>query len=185
MKKGRKRKFSQKQRIIIRAERIWKLVHIDGYSYTVAWKKACPVSKAKKQYWGKQAKKDCDLFEKEYGKDLQKLLDIAGLGLSRVVQELSKSLNQKKVELYQGKIVVDEKGNIIHFDDNMIQQKGRELLTKIHGLEKQEMKVTGEEGKPLGIVFLPVRMTPEEWMKEHGSKDSDGMESPAKTKDSS
>jgi len=145
MKKRRKaKKISKKQRILNRAERIWKLVYIKGYSYTKAWHEACPISKAKKHQGGKQAKKDCDLFEKEYGKDLQKLLDVAGLGLSRVVQELEKSLNQTKIELYQGEIVVDEAGNIIHFDDNMIQQKGRELLTKIHGLEKQQVEHTGK-----------------------------------------
>ena len=134
MKKGRKAKITQKQRILNRAENIWKLVHIEGYSYTDAWRKACPVSKAKRHQWGKQAKKDCDLFEKTHGKDLQKLLIAAGLGLPRVVEEISKSLNQRKVELYQGEIVSDRNGKIILFKDTMIQQRGKELLTRIHGL---------------------------------------------------
>lgn len=122
------------QRILNRAERIWKLVHIEGYSYTEAWLKACPVSKAKRNQWGKQAKKDCDLFEKTYGKDIQKLLIAAGLGLPRVVEEISKSLNTKKIELYQGELVTDGHGETIFFEDNAIQQRGRELLTRIHGL---------------------------------------------------
>ena len=134
MGKRRKAKITQKQRILNRAEKIWKLVHIEGYSYTEAWRKACPVSKAKRHQWGKQAKKDCDLFEKTHGKDIQKLLVAAGLGLPRIVEEISKSLNQRKVELYQGEIVSDKNGKIILFEDNAIQQKGRELLTRIHGL---------------------------------------------------
>lgn len=130
---GRKKK-EKDERILRRAQRVWRLVHIEGHSYVDAWKKASPVSKSKKRNWGRLAKKDCALFEKTYGKDLQKLLEAAGLGLPRVVGEVSKSLNQKKVELYKGEIVVDENGNIIHFEDNVIQQKGRELLTRIHGL---------------------------------------------------
>ena len=126
-----------------RNEKIWKLVNIDGYNYTDAWKEAVPVTKAKKRNWGQLAKRACDLFEKVHGHDLQKLLETAGLGLPRVVQEVSKGLTQKKVELYQGEIIKDEKGKIILFEDNSIQQRGRELLTKIHGLEKQQIKHSG------------------------------------------
>jgi len=135
VKKSRKvKKSGKKQRLIIRAEKIWRLVYFGGYSYTDAWKKVVPVSKAKKVNWGILAKRACDLFEKTHGKDIQKLLDAAGLGLPRVVEEISKSLNQRKVELYQGEIVSDKNGSTILFEDNAIQQKGRELLTRIHGL---------------------------------------------------
>ena len=142
MEKSKKVQIGKKkQRLLIRAERIWRFVYIKGYTYAVAWKKACPVSKAKKPNWGRLAKRDCEKFEKECGKDLQKLLDIADLGLPRIVQELDKSLNQKKIELYQGKIVSDKDGKIIHFDDNAIQQRGRELLVDIHGLKKQKIEI--------------------------------------------
>lgn len=135
MGKSRKvKKLGKKQQLIIRAEKLWRLVHFEEYSYTDAWKKVVPVSKAKKVNWGILARRACDLFEKTYGKDLQKLLEAAGLGLPRVAEEVSKSLDQKKVELYKGEIVSDEDGNPILFEDNVIQQKGRELLTKIHGL---------------------------------------------------
>jgi len=169
----------------IRAEKIWKLVNIEGYSYTDAWKKAVPITKAKKANWHILAKRACDAFEKEHAHDLQKLLEAAGLGLQRVVQEISKSLNQKKVELYQGKIVKDENGNVILFDDSAIQQRGRELLVKIHGLEKQKMELTGEDGEPVGVVFLPQEMTPEEWQKKYGSGPIDHLETPAEAGDSS
>jgi len=174
----------ERDRVLHRAERVWRYVHIEHYSYTEAWKKANPVTKAKKPSWVNLAKRDCDLFEKEYAGDLKKLLEAAGLGLTRVVQEIAKSLSVKKVELYQGEVVRDKEGNVIHFDDNLIQQKGRELLVKIHGLEKMQMEVTGRKGKPIGIVFLPSRKTPEEWMKEHGndeSKDTTSVEASAET----
>jgi len=159
-------------RILRRAERVWRYVNIEGYNYTEAWRSANPITKAKKSSWTRLAKKDCELFEKIYGEDLKKLLEAAGLGLTRIVQEIAKSLNAKKIELYQGEIVCDKEGNIIYFDDNMIQQRGRELLVRIHGLEKTQMEVSGKKGKPVGIVFLPVQKTPEEWMKEHKAKSS-------------
>ena len=136
-----RRKKENDERILRRTQRIWRLVYIEGYDYVNAWRKASPVSKAKKRNWGRLAKKDCKLFVEKNGKDLQALLDAAGLGLSRVVQELDKSLNVKKIELYQGKIVVDKKGLIIHFDDNAIQQRGRELLVDVHGLKKQKIEI--------------------------------------------
>jgi len=126
-----------------RYEKIWRLVNIEGYDYTRAWKEAVPVSKAKKANWGILAKRACDAFEKVHAHDLQKLLEVAGLGLPRVVQEVEKSLTQKKVELFQGKIVKDENKEVIQFEDNAIQQRGRELLTKVHGLEKQQVEVAG------------------------------------------
>ena len=111
-KKRRKaKKITKHQRILNRAEKIWRLVNIEGYSYTEAWRKACPVTKAKRHQWGKQAKKDCDLFEKINGEDIQKLLETAGLGLPRVVQEIHKGLTQTKVELYKGNVVTDKDGN--------------------------------------------------------------------------
>jgi len=167
-----------------RDEKIWRLVNIEGYDYTKAWKKAVPVSKAKKANWGILGKRACDRFEKKHKHDLQKMLEAAGLGLPRVVEEIQKSLTQKKVELYQGKIVKDEDGNVILFDDNAIQQRGRELLVKIHGLEKQKMELTGEDGKPVGVIFLPQEMTPEEWQKKYGSGPIDHLETPAEAGDS-
>lgn len=68
MKKVRKSEgLSKKERILCRAIKVWNLVYIEGYSYTVAWRRAYPVTKAKKHHWCKLAKKDCDLFEKFYG----------------------------------------------------------------------------------------------------------------------
>lgn len=143
MGKSKKVKKSwKKEPRLHRAERIWRLVHIEGLSYIDAWRKAVPFTKAKRYNCGILAKRACDLFEDTYGEDLQRLLSAAGMGLPRVVKEISKSLNQKKVELYKGEIVRDEEGEIIHFDDNFIQHKGRELLAKIHGLEKMKMEHT-------------------------------------------
>lgn len=159
-------KNSQKKadRILLRAEKIWRLVNIEGYSYTEAWRIACPITKAKKKNWGALAKRDCKLFEGTYGEDLKQLLDAANLGLPRVVQEIAKSLTQKKIELYQGKIVMDEKGKPILFEDNSIQQRGRELLVDIHGLKKSNIAldhtVHGE------VVFLPQKMSEEEWQQQ-------------------
>lgn len=121
-------------RILRRAQRVWVYVYIEGFGYKEAWKKACPVSTAKMCNWRRSAQRDCRLFEKKYGRELQKILDAANLGLPRVAVEIAKSLNQKKIELHLGEIVKDENGEVIHFDDNVIQQKGRELLCRIHGL---------------------------------------------------
>lgn len=144
MAKSKKvKKTGKKEPRLHKAERIWKLVHIQGYSYTAAWRKAVPMTKAKKANCGILAKRACDLFEKEYGEDIQKLLTAAGLGLTRIPEEISKSLNQKKVELYKGKVVSNEDGKIILFDDNFIQHKGRELLVRIHGLDKLQLEHGG------------------------------------------
>ena len=54
---GRKKK-EKDERILRRAQHVWRLVYIEGYSYVAAWKKASPVSKSKKRNWGRLAKKD-------------------------------------------------------------------------------------------------------------------------------
>lgn len=55
------------------------------------------------------------------------------------------------------------------------------VCDRLGGRPTEQIKVTDDEGSPVGIVFLPQRMTPDEWMKDGNRK---GMESAAKAEDS-
>jgi len=127
-----------------RYETVWRLVNIDGYNYTAAWIIAYPKTKAKKNARCILAKRACDAFEKTHAHDLQKLLEVSGLGLPRVMKEIQKGLTQKKVELHKGKIIKKRNGDPLLFDDNFIQQRSRELLVRIHGLEKQKIEINNK-----------------------------------------
>lgn len=67
-------KVGKNKRILFRAERVWKCVNIENYSFTDAWLKCCPSTKANRGNCGTLAKRDCDLFEETYGEDIKKLL---------------------------------------------------------------------------------------------------------------
>ena len=154
-----------------RAEKVWRYVHIDGMTLTAAWKKAFPFTKAKKPNWSILAKRACELFEREKKDDLDALLEEANIGLTRIVKEISKGLTQKKVIVYQGKVMKDESGNPVEIEDNAAQQRMREALIRIHGLEKRIVEHSGKGGGSirLGVVELPAKMSPEEWNREHGT----------------
>ncbi|MBN2323818.1 MAG: hypothetical protein JXQ30_08785 [Spirochaetes bacterium] len=182
-KVGKKNENNQAETALKRAEKVWKYIYIEGMTRTAAWKKAFPFTKAKKKNWSTLAKRACELFESEKMDDIEGLLKSSGLGLPRVVQEIHKGLTQKKVIVYQGKVTMDENGNPLELEDNATQQRMREALIRIHGLEKRIVEHSGKDGGPIpiGVVEIPSKKSPEDWNREHGTGDREGMDSAAET----
>lgn len=144
MKKKRKTRVDKGESALKRAERVWKYVFIDGMSYTDAWKKAYPFTKAKKSSWVLLARRACDRFLEHKREDVDDMLRASDLDLPKVVQEIHKGLTQKRCIVYKGAVIKDENGQPILLDDNVTQQRMREALIRIHGLEKQKAEVRGE-----------------------------------------
>lgn len=69
--------------------------------------------------------------------DWPEFLELAGLGLDRVARKLNEMLECKKTEFYKGEVVT-------HCTDNGTRMRAVELLAELHGLRKQEVKVSGE-----------------------------------------
>jgi len=58
----------------------------------------------------------------------------------------------------------------------------RYLTDRLGGRPTEKVEVSGDEDRPIGIVFLPQRLTPDEWMNEQGNRES--MDSTTETEDS-
>ena len=69
--------------------------------------------------------------------DWPQLLELAGIGLDRVILELNDKLTAKKTEFHQGIAVAE-------CEDNGTQMRALELLAELHGLKKREIKFKGE-----------------------------------------
>jgi hypothetical protein len=95
---------------------------------TAAWLQAFPSTRAKRKNMPILARRACELFEKKRKNEADALIEEYGLGLTRIIQEIHKGLTQKRVIVYQGKIMKDERGNPIEIEDNAIQQRMREAL---------------------------------------------------------
>jgi len=64
-------------------------------------------------------------------------------------------------------------------DDNA----AKYIIDRIDGKPTEKVEVSGDENKPLGVVFLPIQITPEEWMKN--AENRKGVEPTTKAEDSS
>ena len=186
-KKKRETRLDGFDTAVERGGRVWKYIRLDGMPAGLAWKKAYPFSKAKKKNWPALAKRAWQRYLKETKDDIDQLLYDADMGLPRVVEELQRGLTQKKCIVWQGVVSTDKKGNPILLEDNTNQQKMREALIEIHGLKKRVVEHSGKGGGPIrfGVVELPMKKSPEEWNKEYGTGDSEGMETAAETADRS
>lgn len=64
-------------------------------------------------------------------------------------------------------------------------QAQKYLMDRLGGRPAEKIEVSGDEDKPIGIVFLPTPLTPEQWIDQHGGNtqqgDTESMEPPAKT----
>jgi hypothetical protein len=69
--------------------------------------------------------------------DFDLFLELCGLGLTRVAQEIERGLNAMKTEFYQGERVAD-------VEDNATRSRVLELLADLHGLRKHEVKLSGQ-----------------------------------------
>ena len=152
-KVGKKKSNKQNETALERAEKVWRFIHIDGMPYNLAWKKAFPFTTAKKKNWSTLAKRACELFESKKRDDIEGLLKAAGLGLTRVVQEITKGLTQKRVIIYKGEVTTDKQGNPVELEDNLTQQRMREALIRIHGLDKRIVEHSGKDGGPINIIL--------------------------------
>lgn len=69
--------------------------------------------------------------------DWEKLLEEAGLGWERIMSKLSELLEAETTKFYFGKAVAN-------ITDNSTRMRAVELLADLHGLRKQEVKISGE-----------------------------------------
>ena len=69
--------------------------------------------------------------------DWPQFLELAGIGVDRVIRELNDKLTCKKTEFHQGIAVAE-------CEDNGTQMRALELLAELHGLKKREVKFSGE-----------------------------------------
>ena len=69
--------------------------------------------------------------------DWPAFLEVVGLGIDRLALEIEKGFTAKKTEFYQGKAVAQ-------CEDNAVRARTRELLADLHGLRKQEVRISGE-----------------------------------------
>jgi len=69
--------------------------------------------------------------------DWPQFLELAGIGVDRVIRELNDKLTCKKTEFHQGIAVAE-------CEDNGTQMRALELLAELHGLKKREIKFKGE-----------------------------------------
>lgn len=189
-KKKRETRLDGFDTAVERGGRVWKYIRLDGMPAGLAWKKAYPFSKAKKKNWPALANRACQRYLKETKDDIDKLLYDAGFGLPRVVEELHRGLTRKKCIVHKGVVSKDGTGKNakpILLEDNTNQQKMAEALIEIHGLKKRIVEHSGRGGGPIpiGVVELPMKMSPEEWNKEHGTGDTESVDTSAEAEDRS
>jgi len=57
------------------------------------------------------------------------------------------------------------------------------LSDRLGGKPTEKVQLTGDENAPMGVVFLPVKMTAKEWMEQNGQKTLHSLAAAAKTED--
>jgi hypothetical protein len=76
--------------------------------------------------------------------DFDTFMDLSGIGMTRVAEEIQALLRATKTEFYQGKLVKDENGEVIQIPDNATRMRALEVLADLHGLRKHEVKLSGQ-----------------------------------------
>lgn len=74
--------------------------------------------------------------------DFEELLEAAGLGYARLLEEVEKGLNAEMVKHWQGE-------EIGVYEDNTIRQRARELLADLLGARKQKLDLNHSADKSL------------------------------------
>jgi len=88
------------------------------------------------------------------------LMDAAGLGDARLLQELTRHLKMKKVTFWQGQEIEGD------FEDATVQLKATEILADLLGKRKHALELLGPGGEPLSIKYEIVKPEEEEDGKE-------------------
>ena len=83
--------------------------------------------------------------------DWSLLLDAAGLGLMRLIQEQEKRLTAMKTEFYKGEVVKGADGKPLEVEDNGTRMEATKLLADFHG-KRSKLELSGPGGRPIRIV---------------------------------
>ncbi len=89
-------------------------------------------------------------------RDWAALMDDAGLGDLRLLQELGRHLRMKKITFWQGQEIEGD------FEDAPIQLRATELLADFLGKRKHALELLGPGGEPLSIKYEIVEPKKEE-----------------------
>ncbi len=88
--------------------------------------------------------------------DWPKLMEEAGLGEARLLQELLRMLRMKKVNFWQGSEIEGD------WDDATIQLRATELLADLLGKRKHALDLLGEDGQSIAIKYEVIKPEEEE-----------------------
>ena len=103
------------------------------------------------------------------------------------------SINERVRRFFESKEADEETGELVERIDLLIKdtwrnarkgdfQAQRYLMDRLGGRPTEKVEISGDENKPLGIVFLPMQKTPEEWINDRTNRK--GVESTTETADS-
>jgi len=94
------------------------------------------------------------------------LMEVAGLGEVRLLKELRRHLEMKKVTFWQGEEIEGD------YEDAPIQLRATEILVDLLGKRKFALELMGKDGQPIAIKYEAVTTDESEEEKVNGKKSS-------------